>query len=815
MSETTVSAPAAPEAPPGTRGSHRRSLSRKILVRAVAIALIPLLLIGSITLGSLVGLSRRADQTLESERRQLGNEVAGQRLRTEASAVAQQLDGFLHERISDVTGWASSPTVTRAAIAAAQQSQPYAATPNAELEERFADTRQIGTDPVVTGFLQHQLEREPAFSSIYFTERNGYNVTGTGELAEFVQRGKEWWISAQIRGLHFGAVEFDTETGTYSLPLSARVKNPTTGEGFGGVLQARLGVDVLQQVARRNAGLEGRQVTILTGDGLLLAETGPQRSNERIMRRGVHFGDQKRNAVNAALTAARPGFLVQDDLVVGYAPLSSVRDRPGGTATDIDAFLGIDANPINWVVLIEQPTTAALSELDGLTQVRQGLNRTAVQLAALGLVALILAVVAATTVSSRLSGRIVQPLRALRSAAHDIAERQLPELVARVQRADADDDLPTVPAVRVDTGDEVEEVADAFNVVRDTAVDLAVEQARSRRNVSTMFVNLGRRNQGLLSKQLEFIEELVRDESDARLRQILFRLDHLATRMRRNAESLLVLAGEEPPRRWSRPIALRDVVQGAIAEVEAYQRVDVRNVHDVSIVGKAASDVSHLLAELIENAAEYSPPESPVLVAGWWVDDGYGLAIIDEGIGMGDDELREANERLASPASLERVPSNHLGFFVVGRLAARYGITVRLVESSSDGVAAKVLLPRELLADESQPEGRMRALGSGRSRRAIGGPTEDVVVIRRESTTVAAGPGNGASGERHDTGPLPVASSPAETADRADTATADAMSAAEREARRARERLGGFQRAVRDGRAALSSRGDGKPRDPQ
>jgi signal transduction histidine kinase len=337
-------------------------------------------------------------------------------------------------------------------------------------------------------------------------------------------------------------------------------------------------------------------------------------------------------------------------------------------------------------------------------------------------VALVLAVIAASVVSGRLSGSIVQPLLSLRRAAYDISDRQLPQLVDHVQRAESDDELPAVPPVEVKTDDEVEDVADAFNVVRDTAVDLAAQQARSRRNLSTMFVNLGRRNQGLLRKQLEFIDELERDESDTRLRGILFRLDHLATRMRRNAESLLVLAGEESPRIWTQPIPLSDVVRGAIAEVEEYERVDVRDVEDISVAGKAASDLSHLLAELIDNATTFSPPDSLVTVIGWGVADGYALSIVDDGIGMTDDELQQANERLRSATALHRVPSSHLGLFVVGGLAGRYSITVRLGESTGEGVVAKVILPRELLVQGTQPPPPVHAgAGASQYRQPTGG----------------------------------------------------------------------------------------------
>lgn len=712
------------------------SLRGKILVRALLIALVPLVVVGSIALGSLFGLSQTVDSTLASERDQLSNDVAGRRLTTDALLVAQELDGFLHERISDVTGWASDPTITRAAARATGRSQQYAATGDDELETAFADRPVLGTRRSVEAFLDERLRREQGFSSLTFTDRNGFNVTSTSRPDDFVQRDEDWWQVAQIRGLHFGAIDYSAAEDAHSLPISARVKNPSNGEGFGGVLQARLNMRLLQQVADRNATVEGREITILTPDGQILAETATDHRRERIMQPRVMFATERLAAVREVLGASAPGFLVEDgeETVVGHASLQDVRDRPGGTAEDVNAFFGIDPGPINWVVMVEEPADLAFAQLDGLTQVRTDLSDTATRLASIGLLALLLAIIGATIVSGRLSQRIVQPLLSLRRSAYEVAERQLPQLVEHVQSGDPDARPPAVPAVEVRTDDEVEDVADAFNVVRDTAVELAAEQARSRRNVATMFVNLGRRNQGLLSRQLEFIDTLERRESDPDLLDGLFRLDHLATRMRRNAESLLVLAGEPPPRRWGKPVPLDDVVRGAIAEVEDYQRVDVDGVSDVTVDGQAASDVAHLLAELIENATNFSPPDVPVTVAGRWLSDGYALSVVDDGIGMSATELSDANERLISSPSLDRVPSSYLGLFVVGRLAARHGIEVRLLESMSEGIVAKVVLPSTLIHSSTRPPTQLvESSVDTADPRAPQAPEDEVTVSRRRA----------------------------------------------------------------------------------
>ena len=183
------------------------------------------------------------------------------------------------------------------------------------------------------------------------------------------------------------------------------------------------------------------------------------------------------------------------------------------------------------------------------------------------------------------SRSITKPLRALTSEAKDMAERRLPEAVINILETPLGDDvvMPHVTPVRLQTRDEVADVSDALNTVQDTALDLAVEQAVLRRNIADSFVNLGRRNQNLLGRQLDFITELETNETDADTLANLFRLDHLATRMRRNAESLLVLAGIEPPRQWAAPVRLTDVIRAALGEVEDYQRVTVRGVEPATI----------------------------------------------------------------------------------------------------------------------------------------------------------------------------------------------------------------------------------------
>ena len=302
------------------------------------------------------------------------------------------------------------------------------------------------------------------------------------------------------------------------------------------------------------------------------------------------------------------------------------------------------------------------------------------------------------------SRSITRPLRALTREAKDMAERRLPEAVTDILQTPLGEDVavPHVRPVRVNARDEVADVADALNTVQDTALDLAVEQAVLRRNIADSFVNLGRRNQNLLGRQLDFITELESNETDPDTLANLFRLDHLATRMRRNAESLLVLAGVEPPRKWAAPVRLTDVIRAALGEVEDYQRVTVRGVEPATIVGSAAADLAHLLAELIENALVFSPPDQTVDIRGRNnTDGGYTLAIIDSGLGMSPEDIAAANRRLAGLESFTIAPSKYLGHYVAGNLAARHNIKVRLDNSPGTGITATVELPPTLLTTDT------------------------------------------------------------------------------------------------------------------
>jgi HAMP domain-containing protein len=289
---------------------------------------------------------------------------------------------------------------------------------------------------------------------------------------------------------------------------------------------------------------------------------------------------------------------------------------------------------------------------------------------------------------------MVGPLRTLTNSANEVADQRLPGLVDRLQQTTDPRDLEVVPEpVPVSSRDEIGQVSAAFNSVHRVAIQVATEQAALRKSIGDMFLNLARRSQSLIDRQLELIDDLERTEADPDALENLFKLDHLATRMRRNSEDLIVLSGAEPARRWTQPVPLVDVVRAALAEIEDYNRVELLPIDEVGVAGQAVADVVHLLAELIENATSFSPPGTKVQVAGQAVSNGYVLEIEDRGLGMSDEELVEANERLANPPVVDFALSRMLGLYVVARLAQRYRIKVQLRHSWYGGITALVLLP--------------------------------------------------------------------------------------------------------------------------
>jgi len=330
----------------------------------------------------------------------------------------------------------------------------------------------------------------------------------------------------------------------------------------------------------------------------------------------------------------------------------------------------------------------------------QGAMRSLILTAAVAAAVLII-VLLATVVIAR---SMVRPLRQLKAGALEVAGARLPGEVRELSTAGGADQGVAVEPIGVHSTDEIGQVARAFDQVHQEAVRLAADEARLRGSVSAMFVSLSRRSGSLLERLLRLIDSLELGEQDPERLADLFRMDHLATRMRRNSENLLVLAGQEPARRWAEPVSLADVARASVSEIEQYDRVVLDMQPGLGVTGNAVADVVHLLAEIIENATTFSAKGTQVAVSGHSLRSGGVLiSVIDSGMGMTEDQLAQVNWRLENPPAADVEVSRHMGLFAVAHLAERHGIRVRLKAAAGGGLIAHVWLPGGLISHDSKP----------------------------------------------------------------------------------------------------------------
>ncbi|WP_206308125.1 nitrate- and nitrite sensing domain-containing protein, partial [Streptomyces rhizosphaericola] len=332
-----------------------------------------------------------------------------------------------------------------------------------------------------------------------------------------------------------------------------------------------------------------------------------------------------------------------------------------------------------------------------------------------------LALIVSIFVSVRIGRELVRDLSRLRKDAHEVSGVRLPSVMRRLAAGEQVDVETEAPHLTYDR-DEIGQVGQALNTLQRAAVEAAVKQADMRRGVSEVFVNLARRNQVLLHRQLTLLDAMERRTENSDELADLFRLDHLTTRMRRHAEGLVILSGAAPSRQWRKPIQLMDVVRAAVAEVEDYERIEVRRLPRIGVGGPAVADLTHLIAELLENATVFSPPHTAVHVHGERVSNGFTLEIHDRGLGMAPEVLLDANLRLAETPDFELSDTDRLGLFVVSRLAQRQNVRVSLQKSPYGGTTAVVFIPAALLTEAPDTHGTgfrldrraERAIGSGR-----------------------------------------------------------------------------------------------------
>ncbi|MBT2365449.1 sensor histidine kinase [Streptomyces sp. ISL-10] len=449
--------------------------------------------------------------------------------------------------------------------------------------------------------------------------------------------------------------------------------------------------DVLVASARLTGSFDAQQLSLFTGtaaartaltEGAATDLRGPARAtwrtlSERAAYRQLTTAERRVTrapAGRAAATAVPPDDWERARAAVSDGLRDIAADARRGTASDAD------------------PVTGGLLTAAGAAVV-------------LGLVA----VAASLVISVRIGRALVVELVTLRNSALEIARRKLPHAMRRLRTGEQIDIRAEVPPDAA-SEDEIGQVGEALASVHRAALSAAVERAELAGGISGVFVNLARRSQTLVHRQLALLDAMERRADDPGELGDLFRLDHLTTRMRRHAESLIILSGAAPGRAWSSPVPLTSVVRAAVSEIEDYARVELRQLPETAVSGAAVADLTHLLAELVENAAQFSPPHTKVRITGEPVGNGYALEVEDRGLGMGKEALAEANRKLEESQALDLFDSDRLGLFVVSRLASRHGIKVRLRTSPYGGSTAVVLLPKALL------QGAVGAGSDGRRR---------------------------------------------------------------------------------------------------
>ncbi|MET8607254.1 nitrate- and nitrite sensing domain-containing protein [Streptomyces rubiginosohelvolus] len=459
-------------------------------------------------------------------------------------------------------------------------------------------------------------------------------------------------------------------------------------------------------IAGRFTTAELRQISGLVAQRELLYEVSLENLPAAERRRVEQFWgspdtEPLRTAEDALIEAGptkRPGAVDADRWEEAAVP---VLDRLAGDSTEMGNRFQDRAEPAAYRVL-------AQAGIAGI----------------LGFLALIVSIF----VSVRIGRELVRDLSRLRKDAHEVSGVRLPSVMRRLAAGEQVDVETEAPHLSYEP-DEIGQVGQALNTLQRAAVEAAVKQADMRRGVSEVFVNLARRNQVLLHRQLTLLDAMERRTENSDELADLFRLDHLTTRMRRHAEGLVILSGAAPSRQWRKPIQLMDVVRAAVAEVEDYERIEVRRLARIGVGGPAVADLTHLIAELLENATVFSPPHTAVQVHGERVSNGFTLEIHDRGLGMAAEVLLDANLRLAETPDFELSDTDRLGLFVVSRLAQRQNVRVSLQKSPYGGTTAVVFIPAALLTDAPDTHGTgfrldrraERAIGSGRSPEAAPG----------------------------------------------------------------------------------------------
>ena len=517
-------------------------------------------------------------------------------------------------------------------------------------------------------------------SVVAYLDSFSAKLQGIGDLREQVRAGTVQIASAQN----------DYTAMVKDLLGSAReVGNSTTDRTLADNVNGLVSVAELVEAMRVEEVYVNRKI-----------DQGFWRQGEAAQYQAYYFGSN--NALANAQIAVAPltGITPVPDIGASYSRLEingygTIRETLISDTSD-RALLNQRAN--EWPLQVDEELAVVLPVLGELTSAVDGRAATVERASLIQVIATLAAAaivfIVTQLITQAIARRIINPLRRLTTTATAVRQ-ELPRLVERVAMPGQTVDLSEVQ-IPVESQDEVGRLAEAFNSINAATLSIAAEQAALRGSISEMFVNVARRDQVLLNRQLASIDEMERTEDDQDTLTKLFALDHLATRMRRNSESLLVLAGIDTGRRLRRPMPLSDVIRTASSEIELYERVQLELDADPSMLGHSALTAAHLFAELLENATVFSDPGTKVIVRTMEKDGAFTVSVTDSGIGMTPEELAEANSRVASTAASEILGAQRLGLFVVGRIARRVGARVQIDSAEGKGTEATVVMPASL-----------------------------------------------------------------------------------------------------------------------
>ena len=469
----------------------------------------------------------------------------------------------------------------------------------------------------------------------------------------------------------------------------AEIANATDDRGLAKELDGVVAMGQLSEAMRQEEVYVARKV----GQGYW-------RQGESVQFQAYYFGSNNALVNAIDVVSQVPGIGEVPEFGASYDRATvngygTIRDRLFNDSTD-RALL--DQRQNDWELQVDEEVAAFLPIIGQLSSAVSNSASTIERNSLIQMLATIIIAVAVFAltliITQAIARRIINPLRRLTTTATAVRQ-ELPRLVERVAMPGQSVDVSEVQ-IPVESQDEVGRLAEAFNSVNAATLSIAAEQAALRGSISEMFVNVARRDQVLLNRQLASIDEMERTEDNQSTLTKLFALDHLATRMRRNSESLLVLAGIDTGRRLRRSMPLSDVIRTASSEIELYERVELELDADPSMLGHSALTAAHLFAELLENATVFSDPGTKVIVRTMERDGGFVVSVTDSGIGMTREELAEANSRVASTAASEILGAQRLGLFVVGRIARRVGARVHLDSGEGQGTEATVVMPQSL-----------------------------------------------------------------------------------------------------------------------